>query len=56
MCYIEPVGSDSNKVYSDSDSDSDSVCQCVGCSSDGGRGGAGGRCKFVLVGTGGSIC
>ena len=25
MCYVEPFGSDSNKVYSDSESDSDSV-------------------------------
>ena len=25
MCYIEPLGSDGNKVDSDSDSDSDSV-------------------------------
>ena len=32
VCYIEPLGSDSNKVYSDSDSD----CDCDSDSDEGG--------------------
>ena len=31
MCYVEPLGSDSNKVYSDSDSDSDSTPERTLC-------------------------